>query len=87
MQLSSFPRPAPVVLARIVLSLVTAFAAFCAVLVPHSSLAAPVPDASFGDAGRVHLGVPTGFEETVYASTLQADGKVVVAGTSIGRQD
>jgi uncharacterized delta-60 repeat protein len=61
-------------------------AAFGAALVPISLLAAPVPDASFGDAGRVHLGVPTGFEDTVYASTLQPDGKVVVAGISSGRQ-
>src|ERR1051325_10361709 len=80
MTLAPLWRPAVAGVARFVCrAACIAFAAF-------SVLAAPVPDPSFGDAGRVRLGVPTGFEDTVYASTIQADGKVVVAGTSFGRK-
>jgi uncharacterized delta-60 repeat protein len=66
-------------LARIVLAAFTAAAL--------GAVAAPATDLSFGDGGRVRIGVPAaGFEENVSASTIQPDGKVVVAGTSVGRQ-
>ncbi|MBK7472214.1 MAG: hypothetical protein IPI73_18005 [Betaproteobacteria bacterium] len=48
--------------------------------------AAPVLDTTFGTNGSVRIGVPSGNEDTAYTSVMQADGKVVVAGTSIGRQ-
>jgi len=60
-----------------------AIGAGCVALLVH---AAPAPDPSFGTGGRVRLGVPTGFEEITYVSTIQADGKVIVAGTSNGRE-
>ena len=48
------------------------------------SYAAPQPDTTFGTNGEVRLGVPTGFEDETYASALQGDGKLLVAGTSTG---
>ena len=48
--------------------------------------AAPQPDPTFGSNGGVRTGVPTGYEDTAYASAIQSDGKVIVAGTSLGRQ-
>src|SRR4051812_45529872 len=48
--------------------------------------AAPQPDPTFGNNGSVRVGVPSGYEDTAYASAIQPDGKIVVAGTSLGRQ-
>lgn len=48
--------------------------------------AAPVPDSTFGPNGSVRIGVPSGYEDTAYTSAIQPDGKVIVAGTSLGRQ-
>lgn len=59
-------------------------AAFALVLCA-SAQAAPVPDTTFGTNGSVRMGVPSGYEDTAYASVMQIDRKIVVAGTSIGR--
>ena len=48
--------------------------------------AAPVPDTTFGANGSVRIGVPSGAEDTAYASAIQVDGKILVAGTTAGRQ-
>lgn len=48
--------------------------------------ALPVPDNSFGSGGQVRVGAPSGFEDTAWASAQQADGKLLVAGVSAGRQ-
>jgi uncharacterized delta-60 repeat protein len=48
--------------------------------------AVPALDPGFGSGGEVRIGVPAGFEDVVYASTVQSDGKVVVAGASTGRR-
>ncbi len=41
------------------------------------------PDASFGDAGTVTVLIPGG-DAAAFAVALQADGKIVLAGTAIG---
>jgi uncharacterized delta-60 repeat protein len=46
----------------------------------------PIYSGTFGNNGEVRLGVPTGFEDKTYASALQGDGKLLVAGTSTGRK-
>ncbi len=55
----------------------------CLAALAHS---APTPDTTFGTNGRARIGSPKGFEDTPYTSAIQSDGKVIVAGTSIGRQ-
>src|SRR5258706_11180112 len=65
-----------IALAAILLSLSVATAVF----------GAPIPDTTFGSSGIVRLGVPSGREDTVNASTMQPDGKVIVVGLSFGRQ-
>ncbi|WP_239234352.1 hypothetical protein [Candidatus Nitrotoga sp. BS] len=48
--------------------------------------AAPVLDSSFGSSGIVRIGVPTGAEDRPTTSTLQRDGKLLLAGLTTGRQ-
>lgn len=50
-------------------------------------LATPAPDASFGTNGMVRVGAPWGFNDFANASAQQADGKLVVAGRSLGRKN
>ena len=71
--MNSIPRPC-----RLIAALAFVLSAF--------AQAAPVPDTTFGANGSVRIGVPSGNEDTAYTSAMQADGKAVVAGTSIGRQ-
>ncbi|WP_239292764.1 hypothetical protein [Candidatus Nitrotoga sp. 1052] len=47
--------------------------------------AAPVLDSSFGSSGIVRIGVPSGAEDTPSASALQRDGKLLLAGWTVGR--
>jgi uncharacterized delta-60 repeat protein len=62
--------------------LLAAFAfIFCAL-----AQGAPLPDTTFGTNGSVRIGVASGYEDTAYASVIQTDGKIIVAGTSLGRQ-
>ena len=48
--------------------------------------AAPSLDTSFGDNGLVRIAVPSGFNDFAYASAQQTDGKILVTGTSEGRE-
>ncbi|CAH1080717.1 Delta-60 repeat domain-containing protein [Candidatus Nitrotoga sp. 1052] len=48
--------------------------------------ATPVLDSSFGSNGIVRIGVPSGAEDRPTTSTLQRDGKLLLAGWTAGRQ-
>lgn len=48
--------------------------------------ATPVLDSSFGSNGVARIGVPSGAEDTPSASALQRDGKLLLAGWTVGRQ-
>ena len=55
-------------------------------LLSRGAIAAPIIDTSFGAAGLVRVGVPSGGEDTAVQSLIQPDGKVAVLGQTISRQ-
>ena len=71
-------------------ALSTLLTVFLAVLLFNAMIfeaqATPVLDATFGTAGKVRIGAASGAEDTPYASALQRDGKLLVAGWTTGRQ-
>jgi uncharacterized delta-60 repeat protein len=66
------------------------FAILFALIAFHATMfeahATPVLDSSFGSSGVVRIGVPSGAEDTPSASALQRDGKLLLAGWTVGRQ-
>jgi uncharacterized delta-60 repeat protein len=66
------------------------FALLFALIALHVTMleahAAPALDSSFGSSGIVRIGVPSGAEDRPTTSTLQRDGKLLLAGWTAGRQ-
>jgi uncharacterized delta-60 repeat protein len=66
------------------------FTLFLAIILFHGVIlearATPVLDPTFGTAGMVRIGAASGADDTPYASALQSDGKLLVAGRTTGRQ-
>ena len=56
-------------------------------LLPFAVHAVPVLDSAFGTQGIVRIGTASGFEDQASASAMLADGRIIVAGTSTGRQN